>query len=100
MDLYCTGGSYLLGYNPATGEPVRKQPALAFQNTSRAAELGYVPAEAALGMMYANGKGTEQNYAEAGKWWSKAAEGGHVLAAANAARAPKPAGTANTVNET
>jgi hypothetical protein len=89
IDLYCTGGSYLLGYKPGTGEVVRKQPALAFQNTMRAAEMGYVPAEAALGMMYANGKGTEQDYAEAGKWWTKAAEGGHVLAAANAARAPK-----------
>ena len=89
VDLYCTGGSYLLGYNLGTGTAVRKQPALAFQNTQHAAELGYVPAEAALGMMYANGKGTQQDYAEAGKWWAKAAEGGHVLAAANAARAPK-----------
>jgi len=48
-----------------------------------------VPAQAELGMMYANGKGVQQNYVEAGKWWSKAAAGGHVLAAANAARAPK-----------
>jgi TPR repeat protein len=35
-------------------------------------------------MMYANGKGVQQNYAEAGKWWIKAAEGGHLLAADNA----------------
>jgi hypothetical protein len=89
VKLYCTGGSYLVGHDFATGQPVRQQPALAFQNTLHAAELGYVPAEAALGMMYANGKGTQQDYAEAGKWWAKAAEGGHVLAAANAARAPK-----------
>jgi hypothetical protein len=34
-------------------------------------------------MMYANGKGVEQNYAEAGKWWIAAAEGGHLLAAGN-----------------
>ena len=86
---YCTGGSYLLGFNPATGQPVAKQPAQAFQKMMHAAEQGYVPAEAALGMMYANGQGVQQNYVEAGKWWSKAAAGGHVLAAANAARAPK-----------
>ena len=34
-------------------------------------------------MMYANGKGVQQNYAEAAKWWLRAAEGGHLLAAAN-----------------
>ncbi len=89
VDLYCSGGAYLLGHNLATGDPVRKQPRLAFENTLRAAEQGYVPAEAALGMMYANGKGVQQSYSEAGKWWTKAAQGGHVLAAANAARVPK-----------
>jgi len=83
------GGAQLLGYNLGTGKPVAKQPGSAFQNTLRAAEAGYVPAQAELGMMYANGKGVQQNYVEAGKWWSKAAAGGHVLAAANAARAPK-----------
>ena len=29
-------------------------------------------------MMYANGKGVRQNYAEAAKWWTKAAEGGDL----------------------
>jgi hypothetical protein len=89
MKLYCEGGSYLLGHDPATGKTVRKQPALAFEKTSKAAEMGCVPAEAELGMMYANGQGVQQNYVKAGEWWSKAAAGGHVLAAANAARAPK-----------
>jgi TPR repeat protein len=32
-------------------------------------------------MMYANGKGVQQNYEEAGKWWIKAAEGGDLAAA-------------------
>jgi TPR repeat protein len=32
-------------------------------------------------MMYANGKGVQQNYAGAGKWWIKAAEGGDRAAA-------------------
>jgi TPR repeat protein len=59
VDLFCKGGSALL------------------------------PAQAAVGMMYANGKGVQQNYAEAGNWWKKAAESKHALSAANAARAPK-----------
>jgi hypothetical protein len=89
VQLYCEGGGYLLGRDPTTGKPVRKQPALAFEKTSRAAELGCVPAQAELGMMYADGQGVQQNYVDAGKWWGKAAAGGHTLAAANAARAPK-----------
>jgi hypothetical protein len=75
VGLFCKGRSEL--------------PAAAFQSTLKAAELGYAPAQAAVAMMYANGKGVQQNYAEAGNWWKKAAEGGHPLAAANAARAPK-----------
>src|SRR5262249_12269843 len=82
-DLYCMGGGYLLGYHLGTGQPMGKQPALAFKYTLQAAEQGYIPAEAAVGMMYANGKGVEQNYPEAAKWWLRAAEGGHVLAAFN-----------------
>jgi hypothetical protein len=78
IDLYCAGG-----------ELMSKKPAVGFQKTLKAAESGYVPAQAALGMMYANGKGVQQNYVEAGNWWSKAAAGGHTLAAANAPRAPK-----------
>jgi TPR repeat protein len=35
-------------------------------------------------MMYANGKGVLQNYAEAGNWWVKAAEGGDLAAARHA----------------
>jgi TPR repeat protein len=47
----------------------------------KAAEDGYVPAQSAVAMMYANGKGVQQNYAEAGKWWLKAASGGDLTAA-------------------
>ena len=78
VDLFCLGG-----------EQMNKQPGLAFQNTRLAAEKGYLPAEAELGMMYANGKGVQQDYAEAGKWWTKAGEGGNALAAKYAPRAPK-----------
>ena len=76
---YCAGGNYLLGRG------VKKDPALAFQHTLKAAEHGYAPAAAAVGMMYAVGKGVQQSYAEAAKWWTIAAEAGHLLAAANLA---------------
>ncbi len=89
VDLYCMGGARLLGYNLATGEKVPKQPAAAFQYTRQAAEKGYVPAEAELGMMYANGKGVQQDYEQAREWWTKAAAGGHSLAAINGPMAPK-----------
>ena len=72
---YCEGG-------------VAHQPAVAFSKTRQAAELGFVPAQAMLGMMYANGTGTPQDYAEAGNWWAKAAANGHALAAQNLARVP------------
>lgn len=82
---YCEGGKYLLGRDlTASGQPVKMDPVLAFQNTLAAAQEGYVPAEAAVGMLYAVGKGVPQNYVEAANWWTKAAEAGHVLAATNA----------------
>jgi hypothetical protein len=71
------------------GELLKTKPGAGFETMRKAAEMGYVPAQAQLGLMYADGKGVQQNYLEAGKWWAKAAEGGHVLAAANAARCPK-----------
>ena len=72
MDLYCKGGTY-----------AGKDPASAFKYTLQAAGQGYVPAQAAAGIMYATGKGVEQNYVEAARWWTAAAEGGHLLAATN-----------------
>ena len=67
----------------AGGELLKKDPVAGLARTLKAAEQGYVPAEAQLGMLYAIGKGTEQNWPEAARWWNKAAEGGHVLAATN-----------------
>ncbi len=55
-----------------------------FRNTLQAAEKGDGSAQAAVAMMYANGKGVQQNYAEAGKWWIKAGEGGDLKAARHA----------------
>jgi HEAT repeat protein/predicted esterase len=82
--LFCMGGSALLGKQFGTGEPVRPDPAAAFQYTFQAAEKSFVPAQAVLGMLYANGKGVEQSYGEARKWFVKAAEGGHKMAAESA----------------
>jgi len=77
VDLFCKGGA-ALGY---VGQAGKVDVVSAFQNTLKAAEQGYVPAQAAVAMLYADGRGTQQNYAEAGKWWLKAAEGGDLVAA-------------------
>jgi hypothetical protein len=69
-ELYCKGGSL-----------VSKDPSQAFQLTLQAAEQGYVPAQAMTAMFYATAKGTPQSYPDAAKWWTKAAEAGHVLSA-------------------
>jgi TPR repeat protein len=61
------------GEHPAAGNLTA-----AFQQALQSAEEGSVPAQSAVAMMYANGKGVRQNYAEAGKWWAKAAEGGDL----------------------
>ena len=54
-----------------------------FPETLAAAQKGDNAAAAKLGMLYAVGNGVEQNFVEAEKWWTKAAEGGHRLAARN-----------------
>jgi hypothetical protein len=58
--------------------------AAVFHSTLQAAGQGDVPAQAAVAMLYANGRGVEQNYAKAGEWWIKAAEGGDLKAARHA----------------
>jgi HEAT repeats/Sel1 repeat len=79
--LFCKGGSYLLGEDLLSKQPVSKNPSLALKNTLEAAEKGYAPAENAVAFMYADGKGTEQDYVKAAQWWVKAAEAGHLQAA-------------------
>jgi len=66
---------------------VSKNPAKAFQSTLQAAQAGYVPAQEVVGMMYAVGKGVQQDYHEAAKWFLTAAEAGNPRAAANYAGA-------------
>jgi TPR repeat protein len=72
VDLFCAGGAL-----------VNNNPAQAFQSTLQAAQRGYVPAEEVVGMMYAIGKGVQQDYHEAGKWFLTAAEAGNTRAATN-----------------
>jgi len=72
LDLFCAGGPL-----------VSKNPARAFQLTLKAAQGGYVPAQEVVGMMYAIGKGVEQDYHEAAKWFLTAAEAGNTRAAIN-----------------
>jgi hypothetical protein len=72
VDLFCAGGDL-----------VAKNPAKAFQSTLKAAEAGYVPAQEVVGMMYAVGKGVQQDYHEAAKWFLTATEAGDLRAAAN-----------------
>lgn len=72
VDLFCAGGAL-----------VTKNPAEAFQRTLKSAQGGYVPAQEVVGMMYAIGKGVQQDYREAGKWFLTAAEAGNTRAAAN-----------------
>jgi TPR repeat protein len=72
VDLFCAGGAL-----------VTKNPAEAFQRTLKSAQGGYVSAQEVVGMMYAIGKGVQQDYREAGKWFLTAAEAGNTRAAAN-----------------
>src|ERR1700690_4456999 len=48
-----------------------------------AADRGYVPAQAVLGLNYALGLGVAQNWTEAVRWYRKAADAGHGGAAVN-----------------
>ena len=54
-----------------TSTPAPGDLAAAFQTTLKAAEQGDIKAQAATAMLYANGKGVQQNYAEAGNGGSK-----------------------------
>jgi hypothetical protein len=84
VDLFCAAGAALTGRNMGTGQAVKRDLRSGFQLMKQSAEQGYVPAQAALGMLYANGKGVEQDYGAARTWFVKAAAGGHLLAASNA----------------
>jgi TPR repeat protein len=72
VELFCAGGDL-----------VSRNPAQAFQSTLEAAQAGYVPAQEVVGMMYAVGKGVQQDPKEAAKWFLTAAEAGNPRAAAN-----------------
>ena len=54
-----------------------------FETTKSLAEQGDALAQIDLGLMYADGEGVPQNYAEAVKWWRLAAEQGDASAQHN-----------------
>src|SRR5262249_22755095 len=72
VELFCAGGGL-----------ISKNPAKAFKSTLQAAQAGYVPAQEVVGMMYAVGKGVQQDHKEAARWFLIAAEAGNPRAAAN-----------------
>jgi TPR repeat protein len=53
-------------------------PAEAFRQFLRAADLGYSQAEFEIGMRYQTGDGVPEDMTEAAKWYRKAAEQGHA----------------------
>ena len=55
-------------------------PADDIETLRKAAEQGDADAQTALGMRYYTGDGVPKDYAEAVKWYHKAAEQGHAIA--------------------
>jgi TPR repeat protein len=77
---------YCIGYVYAFGRGVPRDMSAAVTHFRSAADRGYVPAQAVLGLNYAKGLGVAQNWAEAVRWYRKAADAGHGGAAANLAQ--------------
>jgi TPR repeat protein len=69
---------YNRGLNAFLG-PGTTYPTQGLADIRRAAEMGYVPAETALGTVYQKGIAVTSNVAEATRWYRKAAESGDSL---------------------
>ena len=69
----------------ANGLGVARDQAKAFMLFLQSAQAGYAPAQYDVGRSYFNGEGTEINYVEAVKWWTKAADNKNVRALFNLA---------------
>ena len=74
---FCTGYLY------ATGNGVPKDMGTAVNHFRNAAERGYVPAQAVLGVHYSKGLGVTRNPTQAAAWFRRAASAGHAGAAVN-----------------
>jgi len=75
--IFCAGTWY------ENGTGVQPDSKTAVNYYRRAADLGYAPAQTAMGEAYDHGQGVPQNYAEALKWYRKAAEQGFAAAQNN-----------------
>ena len=62
---------------------ILKPNAAALKKYKSAAEQGHASAQCNLGVIYANGRGVEQNDAEAVRWYDLAAEQGNASAQYN-----------------
>ena len=74
---------FCIGYLYAFGRGVLKDMGAAATHFRAAAEKGYTPAQAVLGVHYAKGLGVAQNWTEAVRWYRQAVIGGHAGAAVN-----------------
>ena len=81
LALLCILTSVFLGQacKPSSGEST----GVSFQETKVKAEKGDAKVQFNLGYMYANGEGVPKDYAEAVKWYRKAADQGHAEAQVN-----------------
>lgn len=69
---------YLLGALYEAGKGVDKNMDEAVAYMTKAAEMGYGPAECALADMYYEGRGVDQDYTKAVEWYGKAASQGRL----------------------
>lgn len=89
--------SFLIAGNLAeTGTCAAADPASAAKAYERAALLGRADAASALAMLYAQGSGVPQNYAEAARWYAIAANGGNAQGAPDASTYGTPDTIART----
>ncbi len=79
--------AYLIGLLYVEGKgSFSKNPKTAYSWFKNSADKGYAPAQNALGFLYEEGGGVEQDHQEAVKWFQKAADQGDAVGLNNLAR--------------
>jgi TPR repeat protein len=81
--LLCLSAPAFAGFAEGLAAYEKKDYVSALKGFKPLAEQGDAAAQYNLGIMYADGQGTPENYGEAVKWWRKAAEQGHADAMGN-----------------
>jgi uncharacterized protein len=67
-----------MGVHQLRGDFDKKNLRAAFDSMQKAASLGYVPAEVALGLLYVQGTGTTVDASKAADWFHRAAAQGNA----------------------